>query len=398
MNISKQLVTLFLAQQALTASAFAPKTSFQTSTALNYKINEAKLFQDEQLTSAPGLADLKKNYVANPANTAKRVPQKANEVAAQPEIGGLKKFDLAASKAARTPKHMGAVRGAFKSLIETKSVKNVQGGKCLKTWNIMDNSIDRVSVMLNNEGVPLSAQVEIWQGPESTPLRLQVASEDGYIYPFSAVLETPSQHNSVAVRNMSPMEYNMGACVVADVEDARAGGNKLAGQGAVVQALSDFGEPFVVHGSEGVESFQFESTVESIQVLLETDGRPLHARIELVQGTDDNKQVIDIMSENGQIQPFFAVIDTPTLSMGAGATVRVVNTAPSTVFPLTAMVEPYLVTDDYVHPIAQETKVDNSDDLFFLSADDDAEELTLDDPSSANKKYGTKMINNPFQI
>merc|ERR1711935_407413 len=168
-----------------------------------------------------------------------------------------------------------------------------------------------------------------------------------------------SKHNSIAVRNMSPMEFGMGACVVADVEDAKAGGNKQAGQGAVVQALSDLGEPFVVHGSNGVESFQFEDTVESIQVMLETDGRPLHARVELVQGTDDNKQVIDIMSENGMDQPFFAVIDTPTLAMGAGATVRVVNTAPSTVFPLTAKVEPYLVTDDYVAPIPHETKIVN---------------------------------------
>ena len=80
------------------------------------------------------------------------------------------------------------------------------------------------------------------------------------------------------------------------------------------------------------------------------------------------------MSENGLEQPFFAVIDTPSLSMGAGATVRVVNTAPSTVFPLNAKVEPYLVTDDYVPPVARETKVDISDDLFFLSNDEDGPE------------------------
>ena len=382
MKIVNQVVTLFLAQQALTASAFAPQpVAFSVkNTAFNYKINEAKQFEEEQLTQQADLSALKKMAKPPaPANTAKRAPLEAPErVKAKAYIGGTKKFDLEAAHAARQPNNVGAVRGAFESLAEAGSVKNVQGGKCLKTWNIVNDDIDRVSVMLNNEGVPLSAQVEVWQGPEATPLRLQVASDDGLTYPFSAVLETPNKHNSIAVRNMSPMEYNMGACVVADVEDAKAGGNKAAGQGAVVQALSSLGEAFTVHGSDGVESFQFEDTVESIQVLLETDGRPLHARIELVQGSDDNKQVIDIMSENGQTQPFFAVIDTPTLAMGAGATVRVVNTAPSTVFPLTAKVEPYLVSENYVPPVARETKVDVTDDLFFLSDDlDEAEEIGM---------------------
>jgi hypothetical protein len=373
MKIVNQLLSLLLAQQALTASAFAPKmmVAKSSNSALNYKINEAQQFEDEQLTQNANLDALKRmTKPAAPANSAKRTPMPAPQTV-QGVVGGLKKFDLAAAAEARAPKNLGAVRGAFQSLAETGSVKNVQGGKCLKTWNIMNNDIDRVSVMLNNDGIPLSATVEVWQGPESTPIRLQVASDDGQNYPFSAVLETPNKHNSIAVRNMSPMEFPMGACVVADVEDAKVGGNKQAGQGAVVQALSDLGEPLLVHGSNGIESFQFEDTVESIQVMLETDGRPLHARIELIQGSDDNKQVIDIMSENGATQPFYAVIDTPTLSMGAGATVRVVNTAPSTVFPLTAKVEPYLVTDDYVHPVAQETKVDTSDDLFFLSKDDD---------------------------
>ncbi len=372
MKITNTLLTLFLAQQA---SAFAPASVGFKSSALNYKINESQKFEEEQLTQTANLDTLKKMAKpAKPANSSKRQVQLSEEEKArQPVIGGLKKFDLKAAHEARKPKNFGAVRGAFASLAGTDSVKNVQGGKCLKTWNIMNDNIDRVSVMLNNEGVPLSATVEVWQGPESTPMRLQVASDDGNTFPFSAVLETPSKHNSIAVRNMSPMEFAMGACVVADVEDAKAGGNKQAGQGAVVQALSELGDAFVVHGCNGVESFQFEETVESIQVMLETDGRPLHARVELIQGSDDNKQVIDIMSENGLEQPFFAVIDTPTLSMGAGATVRVVNTAPSTVFPLTAKVEPYLVTDDYVPPVARETKVDISDDLFFLSNDGEDE-------------------------
>jgi hypothetical protein len=374
MKITNQLFALFVTQQVLSASAFAPKNVAFKNTALNYQVNESEKFQQENLVNHD-LKDLKKvaNVVAPKKNNAQPIAQQQQP---KPEIGGSKKFDLSAAKKARVVRHTGAVRGAFKSLAGTHSVKSIQGGKCLKTWNISSDKVDRVSVMINNEGVPLSASVEVWQGPNSTPMRLQIASDDGNTYPFSAVLETPNKHNSIAVRNMSPMEFPMGACVVADVEDVRAGGNKQAGQGAVVQALADLGESYKVDGDNGVESFQFENTVESIQILLQTDGRPLHARVELVQGTNDNKQVVDIFSENGLDQPFFAVIDTPSMfDMSAGATVRIVNTAPSTVFPLSAIVEPYMVSDSYVPPVKPETKVDISNDLFFLSTDDDVEQI-----------------------
>jgi len=368
MKITNQFLTLFVAQQGLSASAFAPivvnnNVAFKN-TALNYRVNESEQFQRENLTQPNDLQQLK-----NVANISKN--NAAIEQPPKPEIGGTRKFDLADAKKARGPRNTGAVRGAFKSLAGSRSVKSIQGGNCLKTWNIMNDNIERVSVMINNEGVPLSASVEVWQGPTSAPMRLEVASDDGNTYPFSAVLETPSKHNSIAVRNTSPMEFPMGACVVADVEDANAGGNKQAGQGAVVQCLADNGESYQVHGDNGLESFQFENTVESIQVLLQTDGRPLHARVELIQGPNDNKQVVDIFSENGLDQPFFAVIDTPSMfDMSGGATVRVINTAPSTVFPLSAIVEPYMVSESYVTPSKPETKVDKSNNLFFLDCDD----------------------------
>eukprot|EP00751_Fragilariopsis_kerguelensis_P004157 CAMPEP_0170832212 /NCGR_PEP_ID=MMETSP0733-20121128/50627_1 /TAXON_ID=186038 /ORGANISM="Fragilariopsis kerguelensis, Strain L26-C5" /LENGTH=339 /DNA_ID=CAMNT_0011198333 /DNA_START=188 /DNA_END=1207 /DNA_ORIENTATION=+ len=280
--------------------------------------------------------------------------------------GGLavKKFDLAAAKKARTSLEVGAIEGAFQSLAGNQPItlKNIQGGNALKMWNVQSKDIDRVSVRIQNKGVPLSAQVEVWKGPESTPMRLQVACDDGKTFPFLAVLETYGDHNSVAVRNTGPVEFPMNACVVAD-------DNSVMGSGAVVQALDQLGDPFSVHGDDNQVSFPFANTVESVQLLLQTDGRPLNARVELIQGPDaDIKQVIDINSENGKTQPFFAVIDTPSYKWNESTTIRITNTAASLVFLLTAIVEPYVINNDYVTPVQQRpgSNIDTTDDMFVL--------------------------------
>merc|ERR1712097_241588 len=66
-------------------------------------------------------------------------------------------------------------------------------------------------------------------------------------------------------------------------------------------------------------------------VLLTSDGMPMNARIEILQGPDTNKQVIELYSENGLDRPFFCTFATPW----SGNVIRILNTGPME-YPLTA--------------------------------------------------------------
>lgn len=219
-------------------------------------------------------------------------------------------------------------RGMKKTWEVSRNV-TVQGGS-LRTWAFQSPSIKRVKVVMKTEGRPLNANVDLWQGPDNTPQKMSIYIEDASMRPFKAVIETPGGYNSLAVRNTGQMEFPLAASVVADTDDAVGRGSA----GDIMRDLTATKGRTIQGGA--LHTYAFEPNVASVQVLLKTDGRPLNARIELLQGPNNNKQVVELYTEDGNVRPFFAVIETP----GSGNVVRVVNTA-TVEFPMTAYVEPF---------------------------------------------------------
>uniref|UniRef100_A0A7S2K3X0 Uncharacterized protein n=1 Tax=Leptocylindrus danicus TaxID=163516 RepID=A0A7S2K3X0_9STRA len=197
-------------------------------------------------------------------------------------------------------------------------------GQSLKTWSYGSSAVDMVQIMLSTEGRPLDADVELWQGPDNTPVKMRVYVEDGSKRPFNAIIETPRGPNTIAVRNIGQVEFPILASVTPDAPD----------RGMAIQLATTPARRTVQGGA--LMTFPFEPDVESIAVALRTDGRPLNARVELLQGPNNNKQVIELYTEDGLDRPFFAVIETP----GSGNVIRIVNSGPVE-YPLTASVEAY---------------------------------------------------------
>jgi len=201
----------------------------------------------------------------------------------------------------------------------------IQGGS-LRTWSYKSHDIQQVQIQVESEGRPVDSDIELWNGPDNTPLKMRVFVENGKERPFNAVIETPQGPNTVAIRNIGEIEFPIHASTFIeniDLPNAECISSVKNIQGGALR------------------TYPFEPCVESIQLFLETDGRPLNARIELLQGPNNNKQIIELYSQDGSNLPFFCIIKTP----GSGNVIRVVNTSPVE-FPMFASVVPFFINKD----------------------------------------------------
>eukprot|EP00586_Coscinodiscus_wailesii_P022566 CAMPEP_0172518334 /NCGR_PEP_ID=MMETSP1066-20121228/290754_1 /TAXON_ID=671091 /ORGANISM="Coscinodiscus wailesii, Strain CCMP2513" /LENGTH=478 /DNA_ID=CAMNT_0013300703 /DNA_START=141 /DNA_END=1578 /DNA_ORIENTATION=- len=296
----------------------------------------------------------------------------------------------------------------------------VQGG-ALKTWSYPSPDLERVFVDLESdgppEGNPLRAQVELNQGPDNTPWRMDIYSGKGRLRPCKFWVETPGETNAVFIRNIGPLEFPFNAGVGTEMEedgsdstmvvsedlfqmssdyivqggavrvydldpsvsygklDIYSGKGRLrpckfwvetpgetnavfirnigplefpfhAGVGtemeedgsdstmAVSESIFQMSSDYIVQGG-AVRVYDLDPSVSYAKVALRTDGRPLNASVELIQGPNAPKYTIDVYTEDGDLRPFVFIMKAP----GVGNSIRIVNTGTQE-FPLTAAVGP----------------------------------------------------------
>ena len=171
-----------------------------------------------------------------------------------------------------------------------------------------------------SEGNPLKATVSLKTGPVNTPHKIDVYSGKGSYRTFKCIITTPGlETNTLFVRNENPVEYDFEARVATDIKD---------------KFMYDMSPAARVEGG-AVRTFTLPPDVNFAKVVLTSNGRPIYAMVELVQAPNAPKYTLDIYSEDGDIRPFCAVLETP----GAGNQVRIVNTAGQE-FPFSASVGP----------------------------------------------------------
>ena len=186
-------------------------------------------------------------------------------------------------------------------------------GTSRHTWSMSDPSREMVQVAMQSNGRPINADVELWVGPDWTPVKIHCHSEDGREYPVQTLVGTRNKMSNIEVLNTGPHTMPLSAAVSYAIEP-------LAG---ARQRVAQETEGRYMEGGS-VYHWSFAPEIDQLQVLLETEGKQLNARIELLNGPNNIKQEFEVFTNNGNLNALFIVFDTP----GEGNAIRVKNLAP----------------------------------------------------------------------
>ena len=93
------------------------------------------------------------------------------------------------------------------------SQKRIQGGGAEQTY-IFDWTVESVQIFITSEGMPVSCEIEVLQGPNTVRQGIRLYSDDGRGKPVFYLLDTPGPGCVVQITNTGPMEYPVSAACV----------------------------------------------------------------------------------------------------------------------------------------------------------------------------------------
>lgn len=217
----------------------------------------------------------------------------------------------------------------------------VQGGS-RRTWSYGSghpDQMDEMHVELGSDGRPMDAEFELWQGPGNSPVRSRVYGDNGNNRRVYASVGTGGRGytNTASIQNTGPLEFPINAEVggrrpfvsaYSGATSTRGGAGMRNGQGGGSQSQT-------IQGG-ALRTFTFDPSIGSVQVHCTSQGYPISANIEILQGPNSDRQGIELYSDDGRAKPVSYLLELP----GYGSTIQIENTGPMT-YPITVSVVPY---------------------------------------------------------
>jgi len=197
-------------------------------------------------------------------------------------------------------------------------------GQTRHTFNFNDLSRELVQVAMSSpNGRPINSVVELWIGPDWTPVSVKAHSEDGAQFPIQTLVGTRNKEANVEIRNTGQYSFPINAAAsyaIAPLSESR-------------DLIQDEQGIYIEGGA--VKMSPVAAEVDQLQVLMTTEGKQLHAKIELLNGPNNIKQEYEVFTNNGELNALFVVFECP----GAGNAIRIKNLAPME-FPLKFFAKP----------------------------------------------------------
>eukprot|EP00545_Synedropsis_sp_CCMP1620_P000983 CAMPEP_0119012194 /NCGR_PEP_ID=MMETSP1176-20130426/6140_1 /TAXON_ID=265551 /ORGANISM="Synedropsis recta cf, Strain CCMP1620" /LENGTH=310 /DNA_ID=CAMNT_0006965113 /DNA_START=24 /DNA_END=956 /DNA_ORIENTATION=- len=201
----------------------------------------------------------------------------------------------------------------------------VQGGKTVRTYE-MPLWAERVQMEFKTNGRPLKGKVELWLGPLRVTHQMEFDVQDGKATPFRATLKFKMVGQTLKITSSEGQEFPILASIAVPSEERSAELAKIT-EGVWNKALPTEKQRLqggaIQGGGGAIRYVDVAPDVDAVQVVFwskDTSKKSLKAKIEVIQGPNNPKQIFDLACGGGS-QPYHCVFETP----GPGWQVRVTN-------------------------------------------------------------------------